>query len=65
MKILAIDPGNLESAYCLMDSETYKPLEFGKIDNKQLRYGLYNAEYDVLIIEMIASYRHGSRTNSF
>ena len=56
MKILAIDPGNIESAYCLIDSETYKPLEFKKIDNRSLRYGLYNAEYDLLVIEMIASY---------
>ena len=56
MKILAIDPGNIHSAYCLIDSDTYKPLEFGKIENRNLRYGLYNAEYDLLIIEMIASY---------
>ena len=24
--ILAIDPGNIESAYCLIDKETYKPI---------------------------------------
>lgn len=64
MRILAIDPGNTESAYCLIDTETYKPLEFGKVENDSLRVGLYNTDYDMLIIEMIASYRYGSRSNS-
>lgn len=54
--ILAIDPGNIESAYCLIDSKTYKPIEFGKIDNTLLLIKLKELEYDKLIIEMIASY---------
>ena len=29
MKILAIDPGNIESAYCFINEETYEPEEFG------------------------------------
>lgn len=56
MKILAIDPGNIESAYVLMDTETYKPLEFGKIDNTQMLFKIKELEYDKLIVEMIASY---------
>ena len=28
--ILAIDPGNVESGWCLIDAETRKPLHFGK-----------------------------------
>ena len=64
MRILAIDPGNTDSAYCLIDTETYKPLSFGKIENKTLRFGMYNADYDLLVIEMIASYRYVSRSNS-
>lgn len=56
--ILAIDPGNVESAYCLIDKETYKPIEFGKIDNYQLlckiKYGYFKPNTQV--IEMIASY---------
>lgn len=56
MKILAIDPGNIESAYCLIDSETYKVLEKGKVENNNLRFGMYNAEYNLVVIEMIASY---------
>lgn len=54
--ILAIDPGNVESAYVLMDSETYKPIEFGKIKNEELLIKLDFLKYDKLIIEMIASY---------
>lgn len=56
MKILAIDPGNIESAYCLIDKETYKPLEFGKVDNTSLLFLLGELEYSELAIEMIASY---------
>ena len=54
--ILAIDPGNVESAYCLIDTETYKPIEFGKVGNAQMLMKLKELEYDVLIVEMIASY---------
>ena len=34
--ILAIDPGNIESAYCVIDKKTYKPIELGKIKNEEL-----------------------------
>lgn len=56
MKIMAIDSGNIESAYCLIDCETMKPLEFGKIDNNEMLIKLKELEYDKLILEMIASY---------
>lgn len=56
MKILAIDPGNIESAYCVIDSETYKPVEFNKIENERIALGMRFADYDLLVIEMIASY---------
>ena len=54
--ILAIDPGNEESAYCLIQKETYKPIEFGKISNHLMLIKLHELEYDKLIVEMIASY---------
>ena len=54
--ILAIDPGNVESAYCLIDEKTYKPVEFGKIDNTMMLIKLQELNYDKLVIEMIASY---------
>ena len=56
MKVLAVDPANEDSAYVLLDKETYKPLEFGKIKNEELLSKLEELEYDVLAIEMIASY---------
>lgn len=58
MKILAIDPGNTESAYCLIDTETYRPLSFGKQDNNWL-LGFMDTQgilFDKVVIEMIASY---------
>jgi hypothetical protein len=59
--ILSIDPGNIESAYCLIEKETYKPIEFGKIKNEELINKIRNNEFDIvygyeMVIEMIASY---------
>ena len=34
MKVLAIDPGNRQSAWCMIDGETLKPLSFGKEENQ-------------------------------
>lgn len=55
-RLLAIDPGNIESAYVLMDAETYKPIEFGKILNYELLDMVYHKKYDEFVIENIASY---------
>lgn len=54
--VLAIDPGNIESAYCLIDKVTYKPVEFGKISNEEVLNKIKNLSYNYLAIEMIASY---------
>lgn len=54
--ILAIDAGNEESGYCLIDVETYKPIEFGKIDNTQMLMKVLDLDYDTLVLEMVASY---------
>lgn len=55
-KILAIDPGNIESAYCLMDMDDYKPILFKKTENEDiLTAGLFQLA-DIVVIEMIASY---------
>src|SRR5574344_2092430 len=67
MRILAIDPGNTESAYVLMD-EGYRPLNFGKVDNYHMRQVITDMETENLlagfrsggpvktVIEMVASY---------
>lgn len=56
--ILGIDPGNIESAYCLIDKETYKPIEFGKINNSDLEDYICTKKSNHLkiIIEMVACY---------
>lgn len=58
--ILSIDPGNIESAYCVIDKTNYKPIEFGKIKNEELREKLLgDLRYypiESFAIEMIASY---------
>lgn len=54
--ILAIDPGNIQSAFCLIDTKTYKPIEIGKIDNYEMVKRIETLEYDAVVIEMIASY---------
>lgn len=58
--IIAIDPGNIQSAYCVIDKDTYKPVEFGKIDNEELRQKLLEDlrfyPIESFAIEMIASY---------
>lgn len=62
--LLAIDPGNIQSAYCLLN-EKYEPLEFAKIDNDLLLKRIFTHECPIggldrepngAAIEMIASY---------
>lgn len=54
--ILAIDPGNIESAYVVLNKE-YKPLKFEKIDNyAMLEVIKQDYECDTVVIEKIASY---------
>lgn len=59
MLVLAIDPGNVESAYVLMN-ESYKPLKFWKVPNEDMRKVIVeiNLQNDdvVTVIEMVASY---------
>lgn len=57
MTILAIDPGNTESAYVVID-EDRRPISFAKMPNEQLRRQLEMRELvaDAVVIEMVASY---------
>jgi hypothetical protein len=60
VKLLAIDPGNEESAYVVYDCETGRVQSFGRRDNERLRHGVRGTTSGVhcqhLAIEMIASY---------
>ena len=56
--ILAIDPGNIESGYALIDKDTLEPLEIGKIKNEELMRQIEGDEFNgvrYVAIEMIAS----------
>ena len=58
--ILAIDPGPVESAYVVMDPDTYRPISFDKLPNPDLlcRIERFADQHDIrhAAIEMIASY---------
>lgn len=56
MRLLAIDPGPVESAYVLYDTERGMPLKFAKVENEHLLRMLDGAAYDELAVEMVASY---------
>ncbi len=59
MRVFAIDPGNTQSAYCVVDAETLRPLDFNKIPNNVLRDYIRDfrfEEEDRGVIEMIQSY---------
>lgn len=55
-KILAVDPGNEQSGFVLLDTKTYEPLMFGKISNAEMIMLTATRDYDHMVIEGIASY---------
>ena len=62
MRILAIDPGNTKSGYALIDSNTCRPIEIGKVPNENLLASIWcwlnggGGFIDRVAIEMVASY---------
>lgn len=57
MKLFAIDPGNIESGYAIVEMPEFRVLESGKIPNEDLLDKLYPLrDTDLVAIEMIASY---------
>lgn len=59
MRVFAIDPGNTQSAYCVVDAETLRPLDFAKIPNEDLRDYIRDyrfEEEDRAVVEMIESF---------
>ena len=58
-RMFAIDPGNRQSAYCVIDMDTLRPLEFGKVDNNELMKKIRftpDKVWKCAVIEMVASY---------
>lgn len=60
MLLLSIDPGPVQSAYCLMEEEGYFPRMFGKVENDVLLRMILGVSdlnrIDAAAIEMVASY---------
>ena len=62
--LLAIDPGNTESAFVLVDAEDLKPYEFNKVENSRLLQYIFDLRNRItqgehiadFIIERVASY---------
>lgn len=58
-KLLAIDPGNTQSGWCVIDTTSRRPVAFGKTPNGSLRDNLHANILDTVdhvAIEMIAAY---------
>lgn len=60
MKILAIDPGNIESGYAIIEMPDFRLIEFGKVKNEELLEDIterfiYDAAIHTVAIEMIQS----------
>lgn len=57
MKVFAIDPGNVNSAYCIMDDQ-YNLLEFKKAENHEIMSILLDRlnQIDEVVIERMMSY---------
>lgn len=56
MKLMAIDPGNKQSAFCIYDTDTKEPVHFEIEQNNFLRDEVQRSVADALCIEMVASY---------
>lgn len=58
MIIFAIDPGNTESGFALLNMPDFQLLAFGKAENESLLQNIweYAGQADCFAIEMVASY---------
>lgn len=61
MRVFAIDPGNAQSAYCIVDGDTLRPLQFGKVLNDDLlgmvrAFDIPTESPELVVIERVASY---------
>lgn len=55
-RILAIDPGNTETGWCIIDAHTHKPMHIEKTANTELVKRIPGLGCEHVVIEMIASY---------
>ena len=65
MATLAIDPGDVQSAYCFLDRETLRPLRFAKVDNQTLLLIVQVEAYEEIVIERVQSFGMAVGRNVF
>lgn len=59
MRVLAVDPGLRQSAFCLIDADTLRPVLFGIEPNEDLRHRIRQMDFseeDRAAVEMMQSY---------
>lgn len=56
MRILAIDPGNIESGVAIVEMPHFKLKWFAKIPNEAVFKNVYLRNFDEVVIEMVACY---------
>ena len=56
MRVLAIDPGNIDSGFVIVDFSEVKVLDKGKVPNDEIFTVIEENKDCILAIEMIASY---------
>lgn len=56
MVILAIDPGNVESAFCMIDIYTLRPVYFEKMKNDEILSIICSSWNSIVVLERVASY---------
>lgn len=54
--ILAIDPGSVQSAFCLIDETDGRPIRFAKAQNQDVLDGVAGMSAGCVVIERVASY---------
>lgn len=54
--VIAIDPGNEKSAWCIVDRETLRPIQFVKEENNSVLDAIMYGMYDEIVIERVQSY---------
>ena len=56
MVLLAIDPGTSQSAFLVLDTDTYSIIDKGKVENDVLIGMVKTGYFDMLVIEWIQNY---------
>lgn len=56
MNLLALDPGNRETGFCLIEMGTLRPMQFGKTENRELFAQIRSMTAAAAAIEVVQSY---------